>query len=463
MKLLGHSPSLLAAPVRMLNSWTQGDPRAEKRLPGTGDAGRAVRGGVTALLAGTLFIGLWASVAPISGAVVEFGALNVKGHRKVIQNLEGGVVSEILINDGDLVRTGDALLQLSPLASSGTVETLSARLLEKGVRAARLEAELADAPAFDPETSLSQLPQNVDPDVVASVLESESKLFATRRSSLELRRNEIANTIEQIEANRRGILAERNAVTRQIALVRDELSRMTKLFEKGYASLIRIRSLERSAAALEGDRERMTADIERLGKSLEEQQLIVERLTTDTRKENMEELAVLRSEMKALREELATAADVLQRRTVRAPIAGTVVGLDVHTIGEVVAGGQTLMEIVPSDGGLIADIRIRPPDIEHVKIDAPARLRLAVQRHLTAEELSGRVSYVAADALLDPVSGLSYFPAQLEIFTDQASDHVKDNLRPGLPVEAFIKTESRSALSYLLSPIVNLVTRALRD
>jgi HlyD family secretion protein len=411
---------------------------------------------------GTLVGGgmLWSLLAPISGAVIAAGTLQVESNRKTIEHLEGGIVEAILVREGERVREGQPLIRLDDATERANLALFEASLDEMAARRARLLAELTDAdqPSFPALLSRGSAAEDV-----RKIVEGERALFETRREARLSERRLLDRRIEQIESEIEASTAQRQSAARQIELLEEELAGLRKLYDAGYESRTRVRGLEREIARLAGERGAQAAAIARARSQIDGARLELLRAEKTLREEVLAEMRDVESRTVELGERRVVLLAQMGRREIKAPLAGVVLSLRVHTVGGVIMPGEPIMDIVPGDDRLIVSARIFPQDVDRVRPGAPARVRLPAFNQRTTPELSGAIKLVSGDRLLDEATGLPYYLIHIELPRDLPGALKMDSLVPGMPAEVFIHTGERSAMSYLLKPLTDSFARALKE
>jgi len=419
---------------------------------------RLVGAGLLIIAAGVIGLGGWTVLAPLSGAIVAPAFVKVDLNRKVVQHQEGGIVREIRARDGDIVKQGQPLIVIEDVRVDSTLDLLSIQLLAERAKAARLGAEAAYAPkvAF-PADILRQERESR----VAEILERERALFRSRRDSVESQILTLRTQIRETQAEAAALGAQLAAEDRAIALQNEELKANEELLKQNYVQKTRVLTLQRAVAEYEVKHGEHRADLSRSRQKANELELRIITAQNTYKQSAVDELKDATAHIFDLEERLRPSRDAAARQQVLAPIAGEVVGLRVFTPGAVVGPRDVLMEIVPAEKTLILEARIRPEDINHVAKGTAADIRLTAYKQRTTPLVGGRVSYVSGDRLNDPENkNAPYYVAQIEV--DPASlGELK--MQAGMPAEVFIRTDSRSALDYLLAPVTAYLRRAMRE
>lgn len=405
-------------------------------------------------------LGAWGATAPISGAVIAQGVVTVDGKRKLIQHLEGGIVQHLLVQDGDIVAPGQALIRLDPTRARANLAILESSLSKELASEARLIAERdgSDSIAFPPE-----LLAKADSAEIASVMQSQTAIFRARRSELKGEVEILEQRIHQLAEESKGLEAQREAKEVQIKLIAEELEGLKELLDRGQTTKPRVLALERAAAALKGEEGELIASIARSKNTVGETKLEIIQREKTFQKAVTEELQKAQSQLRDLQERAISARDTLARIEIAAPVGGTVVGMMAHTVGAVIKPGETIMEIVPGANNLIVEVAIRPQDIDNVSPGQSAALRILAFKQRTAPFIEGQVSYVSADSLENKTTKQQYYAAYIVVADEEIGRLEGLKLQPGMQAEVMIKTGDRTAFQYMLQPILDSMNRAFRE
>jgi membrane fusion protein, type I secretion system len=421
---------------------------------------RLIYAGIGAILLLVVAIAVWASLAPVSGAVIAAGSVKVDMYRRTVQHQEGGIVGEILVRDGSHVEVGDPLIVLKDVKVDASTEMVMTQLDGELAKSARLQAEQAweDKIHFPDE-----LMKRANDPRIGELIRRESQLFHTRRDAydtqLALIRSQIRDTEHEIVAREAQINADRAAVR----YARDELETNRKLVREGFISQTKILGLERAAADVEARLGEHRADIASARTRAADLQLKAENLRTSMMQDAANQLRDSTAQILDLRERLRPLADATVRQRVVAPIAGTVVGLKVTAVGAVIGPRDPILDIVPDNIELLVEARVRPDDINYVTVGAQADVRLTSFRRRITPTVDGEVIYVSADRIEDKDARTAYYIAHVRV-TPEALEKAGDlKLQSGMPAEVFIKTAPRSALTYVVDPILGFLQRSLRE
>lgn len=412
---------------------------------------------VAAGVLAVLFIG-GAVLVPIRGAVVAPAQISPDGKVKRITHPTGGTVSAIMVGDGDRVAKGQILLRLDTSVTALDAD-LSQRTLEQLIaQRARLEAEVENR-AVNMPAELARRTDAAAREAMASELR-RYQLGRAERSSLVAqlgqRRAQLGNQID-------GYRAQIAALRQQQALIEPELAGLRTMKAKGYATIARVNEMERTAVQLSGSIGALEAQIAQSMAAIAETEQQRIQVGQTARAQAGAELAQVQAAINQQRIASASAGDRFDRSAIRAPNAGTVVKLAVTTIGEVVQPAQTIMELVPSDTGMVFEGAVAPTDIDRVHLGQPARVRLSAFNQATTPEVSGKVTYLAADPVRDEKTGARYYPVRVALDAPSARIGKRLGLVSGMPGELFIDTGERSMISYLTKPLRDQFARAFRD
>jgi len=421
---------------------------------------RLIYAGIAGILVLVLLVAGWAALAPVSGAVIAAGSVKVDMYRRTVQHQEGGIVGEILVRDGTHVKAGDPLIVLKDVKIDASTEMVLTQLDGELAKTARLQAEQAWAEKIKFPDEL--LKRANDPRI-GEILRRETQLFNTRReayeSQLALIRSQIRDTEHEITARQAQIKADRAAVK----FSRDELESNRKLQKEGFISQTRILALERATADVEARLGEHQADLASARARASDLKLKAENLRTTMMQEAANELRNSTSQALDLRERLRPLQDAEVRQRIIAPIGGQVVGLKYTTIGAVIGPRDPILDIVPDNIELLVEARVRPDDINYVVVGAPADVRLTSFRRRITPVVEGEVIYVSADRIDDKEARTAYYVAHVRV-TPEALEKAGDlKLQSGMPAEVFIKTPPRSALLYVIDPILGFLQRSLRE
>ncbi|MEZ5586106.1 MAG: HlyD family type I secretion periplasmic adaptor subunit [Sedimenticolaceae bacterium] len=412
--------------------------------------GRSVFFGSLLLIFGIGGFFAWAALAPISSAVVAGGAIKIQGERKIIQHLEGGIIRELMVNEGDSVREGQVLIRLDGSKAEAVLEVQSAEYLSLLAKKSRLQAERNNLEEIQFAQPL--LDKADDPDV-AELLEAERSLFADRKANIDDQLRIFESWVEGYKREIAGLKAQKVASEKQLFHINDELKSVETLYKKGVVAKTRLLELKRTAAGLVGQTGSLTADIARAEQKIGEAELRGVSLQTERAESISNELSQVENSIRRIKEQLPAQHDVVDRLEIRSPRSGRVVNLHYHTAGGVISPSTPIMDIVPEDEVLIVEARVQPIDIDALKPGMPAQITLTAYSQRKTPPVAGRLQQVSADRLDDPKTGESYYQAFVEIDKAALAELTDVSLYPGMPVSVQFISGERTPLDYLLSPI----------
>ena len=421
------------------------------------DLKRLVGAGLLIVVAGLVGLGGWTVIAPLSGAIVAAGFVKVDLNRKVVQHQEGGIVREIRVRDGDRVKQGQPLVVIEDVRVDATLDLLSIQLIAERAKGARLTAEAAYAPKVNFPADIARRESELK---VIEILERERALFRSRRDAVESQIASLRAQIRETQAEAAALTEQIAAEDRAINLQKEELKANEELLRQNYVQKTRVLTLQRAVAEYEAKHGEHRAELSRARQRASELELRIITAQNTYKQQAVDELKDATARTFDLEEKLRPSKDAAERQQVVAPIAGEVVGLKVFTAGAAVGPREVLMEIVPAEKTLVIEARIRPEDINHVHKGFEADVRLTAYKQRTTPLVKGTVNYVAGDRMVDPQNGMPYYVAQIEV-THRALGDLK--MQAGMPAEVFIRTDSRTALDYLLAPVTAYLRRAMRE
>jgi HlyD family type I secretion membrane fusion protein len=434
---------------------------------GTDDLAREkwLAGGVAALFF-VVFLG-WAAMVPLDSGALASGTVTVSGSRQAVQHRDGGIVSAIHVQEGSVVRKGQVLLSISAGEIHAAERGLTAELFSLLAQRQRLLAERDGLGRMTPPAEFAGL---TGPDrlLAQTAWDAQLRQFGTRNASAGAQKNVLTRKSRQTDEQIRGYRRQIQAINEQRRLLAEELKGMREIAAKGFAATNRIRALERSAAALDGEYGALTAEVARGGEAIGEVSMQSIALDRDLAEQASEQLRQVSLQLDKSRPRLAAVRAQLARAQVRAPTSGKVVGLSTFTIGGVVSPGQLLMEIVPQDRELVVSGNISPRDADDVHVGQSAQIRFTALQERNLPILNGTISRLSADSFTDERSGEQFFRAELkvpahELARAQAIRPGRRVIQPGLPVDILIPLRKRSALGYLLEPLTQSLWLAGRE
>lgn len=411
------------------------------------------------LLVGVL--GYWGVTARIAGAIIASGMIQVESNRQVVQHQDGGVVGAILAKDGDQVAAGDVVIRLDDTFLKSELAIVEGQLFELMARRARLEAERDELAGFVMSTGLLEFRDSHAE--VQSLFDGQHRLFMARRDTKAAELEQLSEQRGQLDDQITGTEAELNALTIQLELIAEERADAQSLLQKGLTQASRVLALRREEANLQGLIGRLNANTAQLKGQISSLRIQELGLSTTRREEAIAALRDLQFRQSELAERRLALKERLSRLDVRTPVTGTVFGSTVFALKSVLQPAAPLMFIVPQDQPLIVSARVESIHIDQVHVGQEATLRFAAFDQRRTPEVFGIVTRLSADVILDEVTGISFYQAELVPNPDDLGKLRGQTLLPGMPVDAFIKTGERSPLNYLAKPLTDYFAKAFRE
>lgn len=406
--------------------------------------------------------GVWAFAAPLAAAVISQGSFVATGQNKIVQHLEGGIIKDILVNEGDSVKAGQTLIQLDGTSARADDRQLFLRRARLEAITARLQAEQQEKPKVIVPDFLKSSAS--DPDVKL-ILQSQILNFEGSSNKIKSDVLMLEANIHALEFRAEGYESQKQAMVRQIEFLKDELQGKQTLLNQGLIRKNEVNALSRAIADAEGQVGRLSSEV---AESNAEKSKFAEQIAQTRaafRQAASDELQSIEAELDGIKEQYRKAENVLQRSSIDAPVDGTIVRLYYHTSGGVIESGKNIAEIIPTDVPLIIETQIPRNDIDSVHVGQHATVVLTALNQRTTPVLDGKVVYVSADAISDPRT-----PATREVYIARVSLSPSELTRvkgfsptPGMPVQVMIQTAERTFVNYITKPIVDSMSRAFHE
>lgn len=402
--------------------------------------------------------GLWATLAPIDSAAYATGIVRVRSYNKLVQHFEGGIVQEIRVQNGDVVDAGEILLVIDPTQALAQLDSLRTQQLALAAVEARLRAEQQGLDAIAWPGDLRDAGTEGQRE-----MDTQNIIFTTRKNTREGADAVLEQQIDQLESRLDGLRALRESKQTLARSFEEELNDFRPLLEEGFTDKQRLRELERNHALQAGDVADLTANIATTEFQIGETRLKILQQQHQFQDEVANELAEVQVQLKDVRERVTALTDVVSRTEVRAPIAGVVNGLQVHTEGGVINAAAPIAEIVPMDDELVIEANISPSDIDRVAVGQEATVRLPAFNSKAVPTLFGTVLGISADAMQNRDTGQSYYVSRIQLTPESLANLEELVLVPGMPAEVLITTGSRTFLQYLMKPVTNSLAKSFRE
>lgn len=425
------------------------------------DATAPTRLGWWVVLAGFGGFMLWATLAPLDKGVPVSGNVAVATQRKAVQHQTGGTIEDILVKDGDTVKAGQVLVRMNDVQAKANAEMTRVQYFTARATEARLTAERDGKKSVTFPTELESA-KNTDPRIAANI-DLQSQLFMSRQSAIQNELAALEESIAGLKAQVHGLEESRETQKLQQKLLKEQLDDMRDLAKEGYVARNRVFELERTYAGVNGSIAEIIGNIGRAQRQISELSLRRIQRMQEYQKEVRTQLADVQKEAEALQNRLKSQDFDLANTLVKAPVDGSVVGVSVFTKGGVIGPGFRMMDIVPSDDPLVVEGQVPVNLIDKVHKDLPVELIFAAFNQHNTPHIPGVVTKVSADRFVDEKTGMPYYRLEAQV-TPEGKKLLKEHqVRPGMPVEVFIKTGERTMMSYLLKPIIDRANTALTE
>lgn len=414
------------------------------------------------LVAGFLLFGIggvWATQTVISGAVIAFGSVSVVGEPKTVQHLDGGIVAELNVVSGQNVQAGDVLLRLNDkrlLANKAIYENL---LVEGVARRARLMAERNGDKSLAFDNSLL-IDNGIAPE--PDVENGQRELFQARRSTRTGQAELLRKRVEQYRSQREGIAGIIESNRRQFALFKGELDGVQLLKDQGLATNNRLATLQRQREQITGQLSQNLSELARIDASISGTEIEILQIERNFLESVLQELRELEERMTQTVLELTTVRNQIGRTEVRAPVEGIVHALKLFTVGGIVTPADTLMQIIPQEGLLKVVAKVEPQSIDEISTGQEVALRFSAFKARTTPEVIAKVDQISPDVIIDNQTGASFYELTINLTKAETVQLDGQILSPGMPVDIFVKTNDRTPLNYLLSPLTDFLLKAGR-
>lgn len=405
--------------------------------------------------------GTWSVMTHISGAIVAPGQLEVEQNRQVVQHLDGGIVDEVLVEEGDMIAAGEVLIRLDPTDLNSELAIVEGQLYELMARIGRMTAERDGLEEIEFHPELVEVAGQREE--VAELLEGQLRLFEARLTTLEKESEQLARRRDQIQSQVEGIDSQSKALAEQLELIDEELTDQQSLLDRGLAQSARVLALRREKAGLSGTIGELTASrAEALGR-MTEIDIEILKLETSRREEAITRMRDLQYNLVELIERRQSLRQRLARMEITAPASGIVYGMVVNTPRSVVRPADPVAYIVPQDRPLVIATRVEPIHVDEVHVGQDVVLRFSAFSSRTTPEMQGVVAKISADAFTDERTMVSYYRAEIELKEGELAKLEGLEIIPGMPVEAYIQTNQRTPMAYLLKPFTDYFNKAFRE
>lgn len=424
---------------------------------------RARRVGIAIVLVAFGIFGGWAMLANLAVAVVATGTVSVESFKKTVQHLEGGIVSQINVDDGDHVDAGDVLMVLDATKARSQYAIARTGWFIASAQEARLMAEQQQLGQLEFPPELLDMAQ--DKARLQQVLDVQRSLFFSRRQALQGELDGLDEQNQQFREQIAGLKQTMSINGRRVGSLSDEADDYRALFREGLGNNQRVRELERQRMQLDADNASSKAEIAQLRSRISENRVRMETRRQSWQQEVGEALRQAQSDISDSAERMTALSDQIRRTELRSPVAGTVVGLETHTLGAVIEPGKPVMSIVPNAEGFLIETRIAAQDIDSVYVGQPAEIRFSAFNQRRSSVVKGELVNVSADSFQDESTGESYYRGRVRV-SEAGKESMGDEemqLLSGMPAEVMLRTGEKTLMGYVMQPVTDMLARAVRQ
>jgi epimerase transport system membrane fusion protein len=412
--------------------------------------------GLIVLLSTLGVLGIWAYLAPIDGAALAPGFVVVKSHKKTVQHLDGGIVSKLLVKNGDIVKEGDLLLTLDGTENKAQLEIARGQYITLTAQVARLDAER------DGKQEIVY-PHTLDDATDIRIIEakkSENQLFNARKNAHEGEMAVLTQRVGQLNSKIEGFKGQRKSKQELVASYSEEARDLKELLVEGFADKQRLRDTERNFMLNNGEISALSSEIAATQIQIGETKLEILQMEKKFQEEVATKLSEVQTDLYDVNQRMLATKDKVVRIDIKAPVSGRVMGMDMHTLGGVILPGHPILDIVPQKEELVVDAQVSPLDIDRVRVGLIAEVRFTAFTQALTPVIEGKVIVLSADRLVEEKTGTAYYQAEIELTPESYQKMSQLELIPGMPVEVLIKTGERTVFEYLTKPISNAFARA---
>jgi HlyD family secretion protein len=404
--------------------------------------------------------GGWTAFSELNGAVIAPATIVAESYSKKVQHREGGNILRILVRDGQVVQAGQDMVLLDPTETKAELSILNSQFSELLLKKARLDAQRDGKSALIVPSALKG--RETEP-AIAEILAGQQRLLTSIENTVVSKKSQLSEQIGQLTDQIKGYESQIDAGLRQLVLIKTETDSLRKLQKQGLLPASRVMSMERETARLDGVQGQLAANKSGSETKIGEIKLQIIQVEEEARNQALNELRDAETKISEVEGRRVASSAKLAHLSIKAPITGTIYQLNIHTEGGVVAPGETLMMIVPEGDDLVLQAQIAPNDISHVHVGQPAHIRFNSFSARVTPEISAEVTQVAADTTRTDAQTPPFYAIRLVISAKELEKLGDNKLRPGMSAEAFIQTEARSPFSYLVKPLVDQFSHAMRE
>lgn len=409
-------------------------------------------------MAALLFLGVggWAISYPLAGAVLASGRIVVESHAKPVQHPTGGKIAAVLVRNGEPVKKGQVLVQMDKVSSQANLTVVVAKLNELQARLARLDAEIAG------EKHLLREAASAHPEMETHLL-AEAQILQSRQSAHRGKKELLGQRLLQLEKQLEGLLAQQQAKIEDVRFLSEDVAAGENLFKEAVLSSAELRARQRALSAAKGQLGALVAEEGRMRQQMVEVQLQSNQLESELLQELTEQRQAVRNQIEEFDERRVAAEQALDWAEITAPQDGVVHELQVYSAGEVLSAGQVLAKIIPLHDEMVVEVQARPQDVDQIFVGQRAQLSFSAFDTGALPQIFGVVQQVGVDLSIDDITGVPFYLVRIEVPKEEMEKLAAVTLVPGMPVEAFIETPSRTAFSYATKPILAQINRAFKE
>jgi HlyD family secretion protein len=413
--------------------------------------------GVSLLALFILSFCMWGSFAQINSAAVTHGTVALDSNRKIIQHLEGGIIKQILVKDGDFVEKGQLLIELRNTLSKANLDLFEKQLTTYIANKTRLLAEQQNKNILTFENI------NINKEETKIIIANQKELFFSRKKTLSGKIDILNKKIEQLNEQINELEIKNQSIKKQLLLIQEEKEIVTNLVLAGNETKPKLLVLQRQEIEFKSTFEEINSNITRLNKAINQTKLEITNLKNEQQNQIAEQLFETQTNIHNLKERIISAKDILNRCKIKSPKSGIIINLKFHTKGGVIPPASEIMTIIPQDDNLIIETNLMPQDIDIVHKGLTAKIRLLAYRSRYTPLVTGKVIYVSPDKITDPMTRMVYYSLRVKINTEELANLKNIELYPGMPAEVLIVTGSRTFFTYLFDPIKKTFRKAFRE
>ena len=404
--------------------------------------------------------GGWTILAKIQGAVIATGQVAVEGKPKIVQHLDGGIVSNISVKDGDLVSKNQTVLMLDATILNANLEAAETNYFENEALINRLLAEQSGQDTIFWPNNLTRQRSNTRVDLAMS---GQEQLFQARKIALTGEVNQLSQRIEQFRDEDTGLISEIDFTRSELTLVDQELGKMRELLRQNLVSRNRVTQLERDQTRLRNSVSKLETRRDGVRNAVTEAQISIAQIQRTRDEQVLTDLRQAQTQADSLLTALKTVSTKTNLVRIQAPVSGVVHEMTVSTVGGVIAPGQEIMQIIPERDSLVIKAQVMPQDIDQVSVGQETNVVFSALKQSAAPELDGTVTFISADNLIDPITGFPYFEVEIDVADSELPKLKGQSLIPGMPADIFIQTQERSVFDYLVGPLKDTLKKTMRD